>query len=263
MKYILPTLATAFLFSCTTYQVMTVSSREAAQQNTAAEFVIDNDSLELCYNFNGHNGPIKVKIRNKLNKPIYVDWQRSALIINGMAISYANQKVPISGALSSTSLNWTPDVSSSYGRFHGTATIPPDIEFIPPQTFVTKELIGITNKGILNLPESAFSKKKVPAMGSMFATIKLASFSPASTPLSFSSYLTFMVGDTLPRPMVYQHNFYVSELVKMTDPPEMLNGDKRGDRFYVVQGNAGDSITYGYGVVGGKPVLQKYARSMQ
>ncbi len=202
-----------FVFSCTTYQVMTVSSKEAAQQNTAAEFVIDNDSLELCYNFNGHNGPIKVKIRNKLNKPIYVDWQRSALIICGMAISYANQKVPISGALSSTSLNWTPDVSSSFGRFHGTATIPPEIEFIPPQTFVTKELIGITNKGILNLPESAFSKKKVPD-GLDVCVYQDGFFSPESTPLAFSSYVTFMVGDTLPRPMVYQHNFYVSELVK-------------------------------------------------
>ncbi|WP_315816401.1 hypothetical protein [Paraflavitalea speifideaquila] len=65
-----------------------------------------------------------------------------------------------------------------------------------------------------------------------------------------------VIGDTLPRPVAYQHNFYMSELVKMTNPPELLTGDQRGDRFYVKERPLNDSFTMGYEVVGGKAVLQ-------
>ena len=65
-----------------------------------------------------------------------------------------------------------------------------------------------------------------------------------------------MVGDTLPRSVTYLHNFYVSELVKMTNSPDVLSGDTRGDRFYVVQRAATDSISMGYGVMGGRAMLK-------
>jgi hypothetical protein len=256
MKLIIPALASCFLFSCTVYQVMTVSSPEA-RQNQANEFVIENDSLELCYNFNGQDGPIKVKIRNKLQQPMYVDWKRSALIINDRAVSYSPNTVTIEGAVATSTYNWSREWSTTYGRISALAQLPPEMEFIPPQAYVTKQLMGITNQALENLPDSLFSKKKIAAMGDGYETVRQAFFTATSSPLVFKSYLTVVMGDTLPRPVAYQHNFYVSEMVKMTNPPELLNGDRRGDRFYVRQGPLNDSITLGYGVVGGRAVLQR------
>lgn len=263
MKLILPALVSCFFTSCSVYQVMTVSSHEV-RQNQASEFVVENDSLELCYNFNGQDGPIKVKIRNKLQQPVYVDWKRSALIINDRAISYAPNTMSIEGSMAASSFNWTKDFSTTWGRLNATAQLPPDIEFIPPQAYVTKSLMGITNQALDRLPDSIFSKKKIPIMGGeSYETIKQAFFTVESSPLAFKSYLTIVVGDTLPRPVTYQHNFYVSELVKMTNPPNVLNGDNRGDRFFVVQGIANDSVSIGYGVVGGKAVLKNQMRSIR
>ena len=142
-----------------------------------------------------------------------------------------------------------------------TATLPADMDFIPPQTFISKELMGITNQGIDKLPDSAFQRKRVRTTVEGHQYIKLASFTPESSPLVFRSYLTIMVGDTLPKPAVYQHCFYVSELVLTERAPGYLAGYKRGDRFYV-EGTVPDSIGYGYGIIGNKPVLLKSAPPM-
>lgn len=262
MKSILPALASCFLVSCTAYQVMTVSSREV-KQNPANEFIVENDSLELSYNFNGKDGPVKIMIRNKLQQPMYVDWKRSALIINGKAVSYAPNKVPIEGAIATSNYSWSKEWSSSYGNLSATAQLPSDAAFIPPQTYVTQQLIGITNQALEQLPDSIFSKKNIPSMGDGYETIKQAFFTAESSPLVFKSYITMMIGDSLPKPVIYQHNFYVSELMKMSNSPELLNGDKRGDRFYVVQGAANDSASIGYGVINGRAVLQRRAQSLR
>jgi hypothetical protein len=262
MKSILPALASCFLVSCTAYQVMTVSSREV-KQNQANEFVVENDSLELSYNFNGKDGPVKIMIRNKLQQPIYVDWKRSALIINDRAVSFAPGKVPIEGSIATANYAWSKEWSSSYSRLSATAQLPTETAFIPPGTYVSQQLIGITNQALEQLPDSIFSKKNIPAIGDSYAAIKQAFFTAESSPLVFKSYITMLIGDTLPKPVIYQHNFYVSELIKMTDTPELLNGDKRGDRFYVVGGPVNDSISIGYGVVNGNAVLQRKAQSLR
>lgn len=256
MRLILPALVSCFFTSCVAYQVMTVSSREI-RQNQANEFVIENDSLELSYNFNGQDGPIKMRIRNKLQQPVYIDWKRSALIINDQAISYSPNTMAIEGSTTASSFRWTKDYSTTWGRVDATAQLPPDIAFIPPQTYVTKDLMGITNQALDELPDSIFSKRKIPIMGGNYhKMVREASFTAESSPLVFKSYLTIMVGDTLPKSVTYQHNFYVSELMQTANTQVVLNGDTRGDRFYVVQRAITDSISMGYGVVGGRAILK-------
>jgi hypothetical protein len=255
MKLILPVLTCCFFVSCASYQVLTVSSRET-RQNEANEFVIENDTLELCYNFNGRNGPIKMKIRNKLQQPMYIDWKRSTLIINDRAISYVPGTMAIEGSVSGTSYSWSGDYSRTHGRMNAAAKLPTDVEFIPPQTYVTKTLMGITNQSLNKLPDSLFSKKRIPAMGKGYEWVQQACFTEESSPLVFRSYLTLMIGDSLPRLVSYQQNFYISELVKTNILPEILNRDARGDHFFVVKTPDTDSVSMGYGVVGGKAVLK-------
>lgn len=263
MKIVLPLLTSCLMSSCTTYQVMTVSS-PVAQQNKSSEFIIDNDSLEISYNFNGQNGPIRMQIRNKLEKPCYVDWKRSALVVNDRAISYAAKTIEINGDLSGSSYSITRRYSVSNTELHATAEIPSDMDFLPPQAYVVRYLPAITNQPVEYLPDSIFTKKKLPATGAMenqiVETVKVASFTAETSPLVFKSYLTFMIGDTLAKPVAYQHNFYISELVKTSMSPEMLNGDTRGDRFYVVGRADTDNVNTGYGVVKGAASVPPAAR---
>ncbi len=82
MRQFIPLTSIVFLFTgCTTYQYMTVSGKNI-RQNERQEFVVENDSIRVKYNFSGEDAPVNVEVTNKLDRPVYVDWSRSALIIN-------------------------------------------------------------------------------------------------------------------------------------------------------------------------------------
>ena len=59
----------------------------------------------MVYNFNGINAPINITIQNKLQVPVYIDWQRSALIVNDKAISYVPGELKINGGFHGGSYN--------------------------------------------------------------------------------------------------------------------------------------------------------------
>ena len=116
------------------------------------------------------------------------------------------------------------------------------MEFLPPHAYLVRDLPGITNQPLDHLPDSLFTKKKLPVAGGTWRedaweVVKQARFTTETSPLVFKSYLTIVIGDTLAAPIAYQHNFYISELVKTSTLPEVLNGDTRGDHFYVIRRN--------------------------
>ncbi|HUP11926.1 MAG TPA: hypothetical protein VM187_06940, partial [Niastella sp.] len=183
------------------------------------------------------------------------------------AISYASKTIEIKGDLSGSSYSITRRYSVNNTELHATAEIPSDMDFLPPHAYVVRYLPGITNQAIQYLPDSIFTKKRLPVMGAMdnqvLETVKLANFTAETSPLVFKSYLTFMIGDTLAKPVAYQHDFYVSELLKTSMSPETLNGDTRGDRFYVVGGADASNTNTVYGVVKGAAIVPPSARKGQ
>ena len=148
MRQFLPLTSIVFLFSsCATYQYMTVNSKNIAA-NDRREFIMENDSIRVKYNFNGEDAPINVEVQNKLDKPLYIDWSRSALIINDKAISYVPSSVSISGSISASTASWfRPGTGSSFtnGSFSGSVGVPKDMDFIPPGAYKTKTPLGVTN----------------------------------------------------------------------------------------------------------------------
>lgn len=143
MKRIMLILSFAVLFcmsSCSTYYYSTLASNDrSGSYNVNKDFVIDNDTACIIYSFYGEDGPVSVAIQNNLDKPLFVDWLRSALIVNGKAFSIHNGAVPIEGVTESTlygsSYRWDRQYSSSdgysRGSFQGEMQMPKDIEFIP------------------------------------------------------------------------------------------------------------------------------------
>lgn len=257
-------LATSLLFSlsgCVTYQFMRVSGKDISQ-NEKQEFVLENDSLRLKYNFYGYNAPIRIEVQNKLKKPIYIDWKRSALIVNENAISYVPPSAPISGSVSVSSsttfnnLNRSVTTSSS-GNISGSVGLPPDIEFIPPASQVSKTLMGVTNSFHDNPEKDRFTVEKVLRNNvSYTGRVWRAAFDEKDSPLRFASYLTIYVDGSTETPVVLQHNFYISEIIKSNIGPHgyRFMNDEQGDRFYVSQSNQ-YTKSHGYGVVLGTPVL--------
>src|SRR5688572_25347442 len=79
----LPSLAVAFLFSsCTAYQYVTMDSD--LHKTPVRVFEFQNDTLVVKYTFSEKNGVMNVQVHNRTaNVPLIVDWESSAIIING------------------------------------------------------------------------------------------------------------------------------------------------------------------------------------
>ena len=255
-----------FCISCARYQYTTVSS-DGVTLNNKQEFQADNDSVRIIYNFNGLNAPINITIQNKLQVPVYIDWQRSALIVNDKAISYMPTEMQINGGFSGSSYNYGNRGSSiavTNGHIHASASLPPSVDFVPPQSYFTKNPMGVTNKLIENVPDTTYHRVNYAASNGIVAKVKLASFTAANTPLRFRSYLTLIVGDSTTKPVVYEHAFYISEIITSTMGPGSLWGtaSNLGNQFFIKEVTGYGRTMCGFGVIAGTAVYVATVESM-
>ena len=70
---------------CNRYQYMYVSSH--LDQNEKKEFILENDTVQIKYSFTGENFPLTITLYNKLSQPIYIDLERSTVVMNNMQIA--------------------------------------------------------------------------------------------------------------------------------------------------------------------------------
>ena len=84
---LLPVSCIAMLIAtgCNRYQYLFVDSN--LQQNNLNEYVVDNDTVSIRYNYSEANLKLTVSIYNKLMKPLYIDYLRSAIVINNEQLS--------------------------------------------------------------------------------------------------------------------------------------------------------------------------------
>ncbi|AEW00941.1 hypothetical protein A4D02_13370 [Niastella koreensis] len=228
-----------FCLSCTTFQYVTVSSTGIAKNNRN-EFVVENDSLRLIYNFSGQNGPIKISIYNKLDVPVYIDWQRSAVIVNDKTMPYVPGEVQIEGSYSgSTYTSRFSHYGSSSGNISATAYLPTTVDFIPPKASINKTTINITSGYNSYIPDADFQKAKYQILNGFTANVKKAAFTEGNSPLHFRSFISYSVGESTDRLYTFEHSFFVSEVMSSGSSPEMLfiNVGSRGDQYYSMTTN--------------------------
>ena len=85
---------------------------------------------------------------------------------------------------------------------------------------------------------------------------KVANFTESGSPLRFSSYLTLYVEGEPNKPIVFKHDFYISEVMKTAMNPlnfQFIN-KREGNRFFVGRtSQAGSAV--GIGVLTGVSIL--------
>jgi hypothetical protein len=173
---------------------------------------------------------------NKTDKPLFVNWKKSALIRGGEAFSLLDRNVQISGGYAGSSTGGRVFQSAS-GSIYASFDLPEGINLVPPGTFITKSLNAVVE------PNPVYSDKftakvqpkaqlaKSPA-GNTYS-FKRYSFDPAATPLRFSSYLTFALANS-PQEFYVSHSFYVQEVILSSEMPEFFGFYKpEGDQLFV------------------------------
>jgi hypothetical protein len=262
--YLLPFL-TVSLVSCYTYQYMTVNSTQMLK-NKSNEFVVENDSFRLVYNFLGLDVPINITLENKLDRPVTIDWRQSALVINNQAISYVADKVPITGNFNGSTfqvpVSHAPNApahatgsqyASTSGNLSATATLPAHMDFLPPHTYVTKTPLGVTNQ-FYELPEARVRREPVLLFDGSTRKMKVMDYTEGNSPLKFRSFVTVVLGDSPGEKITYEHSFYISEILETATEPQVLQfmNKKPGNKAYVRK-TSGFGV--GFGIIAGTALI--------
>ncbi|HEY4151029.1 MAG TPA: hypothetical protein VGM41_18955 [Chitinophagaceae bacterium] len=133
--------------SCNTYQYITLSSPDISR-NYRHQFVMENDTMKLLYDFNGLNGPMKVTMYNKLDRPLMLDLNKCVLIMNDEAVGLNNGSVQVSNSVSVSTIG-TSSVAS--GSSDASAILPQGSLFIPSHTYVTRSTVLVDDEFMARL----------------------------------------------------------------------------------------------------------------
>lgn len=165
------TLLTILLYSCTPAKLVTISSDSVPLKNS--EFVFENDTLKVTYNFWAENGIMRFDIYNKTNEPLFFDWKNSAFIPNNQMVSYWQDATNTVGTSTSASSWLYAGVKNSYGV--SKSVHQERIAIIPPHSLITQKDFRLVK-----------SYAKVPNSGN---------YTEENTFLNFRNYLTLSTNE--------------------------------------------------------------------
>lgn len=220
------------LTSCgSTYYYSTLNSdSENTWKDDNGYFITEVDSLDIIHSFQGENAPIMITIFNKSKQPVYVDWNRSAIIIDGVANSYCGSVLPpISG-----SANRNTDFIINSNDPNVTVSLPENISFIPPLSQINYQTVSLTNFGFEEINNKEYQNKKMGDRNGYVSNVKVLNFSILDSPLKFRSYITLLKNPA--SSLIVDEEFYLSNLIKTksVSPSNMhMSIFDRGDMFYI------------------------------
>ena len=236
-----------FLFaSCSsTYFLSTINTTSPAlEKNENGDFIFENDSVRLAYSFNGRNAPIKITMLNKTDKPLYIDWASSAIIIGGKAYSYLNDVVDVKLKQHGESYQlYTTRGGGVYqGVSTGSITLPRTVSFLPPGTTIDQVTIQLKGVDLQRIDESQYIDFLMVDKDDYTAKVKRVDFTPINTPFEFTSYITMYSDPNFP--IALQQDFYMENVIKSKSfSPKNMTSElaNRGDLFYVEKAHGGPS----------------------
>lgn len=209
--------------SCKSYMLSTVAADSPAEMTSNGVFKLENDSVRITYNFAGMDAPLKIDIYNKLNDPIYVNWNNSALIIREKAYSFIQSDIKINGNTSNVSENNRRSLYNySEGSLNALATIPNNEGFIPPASQITREITVLDAASFDPFPKSEYKSAAWNySDGTGVLYVKQADFDADNSPLKFRSYITlYTLKENKPDNFVSTGNFYVSSIARSGANPK-------------------------------------------
>lgn len=77
-----------FSLGCSKRYVQTFSTQSSKLKKSNGNWVFENDSLIITYDFNSNYGKMEFTVYNKLDIPIYLDWKNSSFIHNSLKNNY-------------------------------------------------------------------------------------------------------------------------------------------------------------------------------
>ena len=173
--------------------------KEAIIKNNKLSF--DSKNLNLTYDFWADGGNMNVSIYNKTDRPIYINLDKSHLIVNGQSYDDYTKEETIKTNKNGASVYYSDSVSKETQSEITVKSKVKSIVEIPPQSF-----INIGNLSIFPLRYVDCDLEKYP-----FSKISSKTFDISNTPLKFRNYITIDFTETFEKPLVIDNSFWVEK----------------------------------------------------
>ncbi len=219
VNYLFFGLATTLFCNCTTFQYITLGSD--LKKNEGNEFILENDTLLLKYQFKGEGGPVNVYVYNKLQKPLFIDWAMSSIILNNKSYSFLPTESKLRATFSSSSYRYGSRYSHGSGNVTGVIKTDREKTFIPPQTFITETRIAV-NHSYVKTPSPLNQKITIKGKSDIKARGIFADYTQSNSPLKFKSYLTFSFSEDSSHAYHMENNFWAEQITEVILSPSNL-----------------------------------------
>ncbi|QCR23065.1 hypothetical protein [Pontibacter sp. SGAir0037] len=203
--YFLGVMAATLLSSCSaSFQVVETASSDV--KTDGKEYVFNTNEVAVHYNLWDGRGNILFNIENKSNSPIYVDLDRSHLIVNGSSVDYYLEEETTTSVKSGAARGSWGTLWSDQYEVSRKAKMKKVVE-VPPQSFIT-----VGGRTIISEPLSDCGINKIKRGG----IASSGTFTESDSPLTFRNYITYSNSYDLASANVVQNEFYVVRVHNMT-----------------------------------------------
>lgn len=206
-------LTAVILFSCGTYQYLTISHPTMPVSNK--KFTAATTDIEVGYQFDSLNGMLNLSIKNNTGKPLVMDWKKSAIITNGTAISLYNTNAAFS-ATAGSYRNTRPNTTN----IDGAVALPEGADFIPPYSSIYKKTITVMERP-LDISFNGKEKVEKPGINQTSRLFDGKIFTAVESPYKIRVYLTYRLENEADQ--VIENEFYISEIIRSKEFPETMN----------------------------------------
>jgi hypothetical protein len=178
--------------------------------------IFENDTIKIVYFFWDDGGAMSFAIYNKLSVPIYVDWERSAFILNDRRINYYEDRV--------VSLTQTDALSAQVGYRYRygiaesssitTVLKSEKTSFLAPHSYIVrtgpKLWVGIAGRLLENTPPMKIKDRSgydVAGVGVIY--------NESQSPLRFRNFLCYSFLKDVSQPQYIDNRFFLSSTVQI------------------------------------------------
>ena len=230
-QFLMLTSAITLMTSCSTmYQVIETNSMDTKLEKDL--YVFENYDIKISYNFWAEAGQVSFLLTNKLDSAIYIDWDKSHLIYNGISNEYWYDSEETNSFYSSTS-----SISSStfgdaivnlfggtaYGKsMSRTSSSEKKVSMMASLKSKPKKTIQIPPKSSIivskfSISKSAFYNCDFNLKNTKLRTANTKTFGKDDSPLTFRNYITYYTKESFEKKKSIDNEFYISSISFMSE----------------------------------------------
>ena len=226
------------------YQIFEIESIKMIV-NENNDFVFENDSVKITYNFWAECGLLSFSIYNKLDKPLYIDWKKSSYIENSNKRDYwVDEEQANSASFYGNYFYYGAYKSYGVSSSSTTKVKIERITFIPPKSKYNRCQFYLLPISYYKLDKDlSFDEVQRQDKPKKNTKVYRINFTKESSPLVFRNFLAFSLTENFKDEFYIDNEFYIETIKEINEKHINVKSEKKGTAFFIfIPSNLGYSI---------------------